>query len=228
MPVQMKAVPAHERPRERLLRRGVNALTERELIALVLRSGTHGVSALGVAARLLANYPDLRQLAEARPEELLIGRGIGTTKASSLVAAFELGRRTAAVDHEPPVLRCPEDVACIARQELTGARRERVLVLVCDTSNRVRQRVIVSEGSIGRSLMPVREVLNAVLRHDGRAFAIAHNHPDGDPEPSNADRRATDALKEAAAVVGLRFLGHVVVAGAAWKSAATETVRTLR
>ena len=92
-------------------------------------------------------------------------------------------------------------------------RRERVMVLVCDAANRLRRTVIVSEGSIDRSLVPVREILNAVLRHDGRAFAIAHNHPSGNPEPSEADRRATAEVRDAASVVGLRFLGHVVVAG---------------
>ena len=90
-------------------------------------------------------------------------------------------------------------------------------MLVCDTSNRLRQRVVVSEGSIDRALVPVREILNAVLRHDGRAFAIAHNHPGGDPKPSEADRRATAAVKDAARMVGLRFLGHVVVAADGWE-----------
>jgi DNA repair protein RadC len=228
MPVRMHALPAHERPRERLLRRGVRMLTERELIALVLRSGTRGVSALELATELLAEYGDLEQLANARPEELLVRPGIGNTKASSLVAAFELARRTAAAEHEAPVLRRPEDVARIARLELKGVLREQVLVIVCDASNRVRQRVVVSEGSVDRALMPVREILNAVLRHDGRAFAIAHNHPDGDPQPSDADRRATVVVKEAAGVVGLRFLGHVVVADGAWEPVTIETGRTPR
>lgn len=216
MPVRMHAVPVHERPRERLLGRGVQVLTEWELIALVLRSGTYGVSALELASQVLADYGGLAQLANARPEELLVRQGIGSSKASSLVAAFELGRRALAVEHGAPVLRGPEDVARIARQELAGVRRERVLVLVCDAANRVRQRVVVSDGSVDRALVPVREILNAVLRHDGRAFAIAHNHPDGNPEPSDADLRATAAIGEAASVVGLRFLGHVVVAGEAW------------
>lgn len=215
MSTPMTTLPRHERPRERLLRRGVQTLTDRELLALVVRSGTRGMGALDLAARLLAEA-GLRSLAEALPEELAAKHGVGGAKAASLVAAFELGRRATAVGHERPAVRGPADVARIACREFAGVRRERVLVLVCDASNRVRQHVIVSEGSIDRAMIPVREILNAVLRHDGRAFAIAHNHPEGDPAPSDADRRATAAVKDAAGVVGLRFLGHVVVANEAW------------
>lgn len=215
MAVPMAAIPLYERPRERLLARGAESLTERELIALVLRNGTNGVSAIDLAASLLADYGSLGALATARPEELAAKAGIGAAKATSLVAAFELGRRTDA-DHEPIVLRGPDDVARVAHRELAGLRRERVLVLVCDASNRLRQTVKVSEGSIDRSLVPVREILNAVLRHDGRAFALAHNHPSGNPEPSPTDHRATAEVREAAGVVGLRFLGHVVVTGETW------------
>jgi len=190
---------------------GARALTEHELLALVLRNGTAGASALDLAMRLLADYGGLRALTEARPEELAVRSGIGAAKAAALVAAFELGRRDGGEAPTAP-LRSPRQVAEVARRELAGARRERVLVLVCDASNRLRHTVVVSEGAIDRSLVPVREVLNAVLRHDGRAFAVAHNHPAGEPGPSPADVSATDALREAANAVGLRFLGHVVVA----------------
>jgi len=215
MAVLMAAVPAHERPRERLAARGAEALTESELLALVLGSGTRNVSALDLAASLLAEYGSLKALATARPEELAAKGGIGAAKAAALVGAFQLGR---VVDSGelPVVLRGPDDVAQVARQELEGLRRERVLVLVCDTANRLRRTVVVSEGSIDRSIVPVREVLNAVLRHDGRAFAIAHNHPSGNAGPSDADRRATSEVREAARVVGVRFLGHIVVAGGRW------------
>jgi DNA repair protein RadC len=214
----MAAMPPHERPRERLLARGAEALTERELLALVLRNGRRGVSALDLAAELLAEYGSLSALAAARPEELAARRGIGSAKAAALVAAFQLARLAHDPGDEPVVLRSSDDVARVAHRELDGARRERVLVLVCDGANRLRRTVVVSEGSIERSLVPVREILNAVLRHDGRAFALAHNHPGADPEPSDADRRATAAVRAGATAAGLRFLGHVVVAGDQWRS----------
>lgn len=218
MTVLMAAVPPHERPRERLLARGAEALTERELLALVLRDGTRGLSALDLAAELLAEYGGLSALATARPEELASRKGVGAAKAAALVAAFQLSGRVESAGNEAVVLHSPADVARAARRDLDGARRERVLVLVCDAANRLRRTVVVSEGSIDRSLVPVREILNAVLRHDGRAFALAHNHPSGDPEPSDADRRATDAVKAAARVAGLRFLDHVVLTSDRWRT----------
>lgn len=217
MATVMASLPEHDRPRERLLARGVEALSERELLALVLRNGAPGQSALDLAADLLGEYRSLSALAGARPEELAARRGIGVAKAAAVVAALQLGRR-AGVDSTPTeVLRRPADVAAVALPQLRDLRRERVIVLVCDSANRVRRTVVVSEGSIDRSLVPVREILNAVLRHDGRAFALAHNHPGGGAEPSDADRRATDDVREAARVAGVRFLGHVVIAADEWR-----------
>jgi DNA repair protein RadC len=214
----MAAVPPEERPRERLTVYGVESLSARELLALVLRNGTAGMSALDLADELLAEFGSLNRLAGARPEELARRPGIGPAKAAALVAAFGLVRK---VERTPPSrasLGSAEDVARIAGRELQGLRRERVLVLICDSRNGLRHTATVSEGSVDRSLVPVREILNAVLRHDGRAFALAHNHPDGGPEPSDADRRATVDIKAAAQVAGLRFLGHIVVAGEEWRA----------
>jgi DNA repair protein RadC len=216
MPVRMIDVPAHERPRERLLRRGVEALTERELLALVLRNGAPGENAIDVASALLAEFGSLAAIARARPEELARRRGVGTAKAAALVAAFQLGRRAASDPETAPVLRSATAVAAVARPELDGLRRERVLVLVCDGANRLRKVVTVSEGATDRALISTREVLQAVLRHDGRAFALAHNHPAGDPEPSEADRDATVAVAAAARSVEVRFLGHIIVGGNQW------------
>ncbi len=185
----------------RLIARGAGALTERELIALLVRNGTRGASALDLAADLLAEFGGLRALASARPEELATRTGIGDAKATALVAAFELGRRTVDDGAAPVRLRRPEDVARVASGALAGLRRERVVVLVADGANRLRRTVTVAEGSIDRAPLAVREVLNAVLRHDGRAFAVARNHPSGDVEPGEADRRATADLRAAAGVV---------------------------
>ena len=196
--------------------RGVESLSARELLALVLRNGVKGRSALDLADELLADFGSLASLAAARPEELARRPGVGDAKAAALVAAFALARKVELIPAGDAVLRAAEDVARVATRELAGLRRERVLVLVCDGRNRLRRVTAVSEGSIDRSLVPVREILNAVLRNDGRAFALAHNHPDGDPEPSAADHRATVEVKAAAQVAGLRFLGHVVVASTEW------------
>lgn len=210
-------MPAHERPRERLASSGSGALSDRELLALVLRNGAVGRSAIELATDLIVEHGGLNGVATALPEELAVARGMGDTKAAAVVAAFELGRRLAGAKSGGARLRSLEDVAEVACAELAGLRRERVIALVCDSSNCLRRTITITEGSIDRSLVPVREVLNAVLRHDGRAFALAHNHPSGDAEPSEADQRSTFAVKQGAATVGLRFLGHVVVSGSDYR-----------
>ncbi len=213
-------LPPQERPRERLLQHGPEALSERELLAIILRNGRQGKSALDLATSLLGEYGALSALASARPEELAQRSGIGAAKAAAILAAFRLGRLADGTP-ETIILRSAADVASYVGPELAGLRRERVVVVVCNNRHRVIRTVVLTEGSIDRSLFPLRDILNAVLRHDGRAFAVAHNHPSGDSTPSEADRRATAELTQAAKVVGLRFLDHVIVAGDEWRSVVT-------
>ncbi|WP_406236584.1 RadC family protein [Nocardia sp. NBC_01009] len=218
MSVPIANLPYGQRPRERLLALGPQALSDGELLALLLRQGRRGESVLEMAIDLLAEYGGLTGLAGARPEELSRRTGVGVAKAAAVVAAFHLGSRA----RNSPEVVCrldgAADVVRVAGPLFAGARVERLLVLVCDVQNRLRQKVFVAEGAIDQVAVPVREILNTVLRHDGRAFALVHNHPSGDPTPSFDDRRATTLLTEAAATVGLRFLAHVVIAGERWAS----------
>lgn len=209
-------LPPRARPRERLFADGREALSDAELLALQLRSGMNGASASDLAASLLAEFGSLRRLSEATVEELARVVGVGAAKAAGIVAAFELGRRLPFDDQATVTLARASDVAVHAQQSLAGVRRERAVVFVCDRRSRLFKEVRLSEGTARRTLIDVREVLNAVLRHDGAAFALAHNHPSGDPQPSNADVRITQDVAAAAKTVGLRFLGHVIVTGDAW------------
>lgn len=218
MAARIADLPAHDRPRERLARLGAEALSEQELVALVLGSGRRGESVLVLSAELLAEFGGVAGLATARPEELRRRCGVGDARAAALVAAFQLGRLAAHASEEVVVLRSPEDAAAIALRELAGLRRERVIVIVCDAGNRVRRVVTVADGALDRSSFPVREVLNAVLRHDGKAFAVAHNHPSGDPTPSKSDFAATVELRQGAGTVHLRLLDHIVVGADDWSS----------
>lgn len=215
MSIRIADIPEEDRPRERLWRKGVAALSNAELLALVLRQGRSGESALQLAARLLAEHGGIDRLASAGAEELAAFSGVGPAKAAALVAAFQLSRNVGG-EPLPETVRRPDDLAVIARQELAGLRRERVLVLVLDAGNRVQRVVSLTDGSVDRSLLPVREVLNAVLRNDGTAFALAHNHPSGDLTPSPQDLHSTEAVALAAPIVGLRFLDHLIVTDAAW------------
>lgn len=208
-------VHENDRPRERLETLGASALSERELLAVVLGEGGP-FEAFDIAGALVHQWGGLTAMACAYPEELTASPGVGPAKAAAVVAAFELGRRVSQ-PHNGVVLRRPADIARVARPYVVGHPRERVVVLVCNSRHQVRRVVTVSQGSIDRATMPVREVVNAVLRHDGRAFALAHYHPSGDPTPSSADHQATGKVVNAAAATGLRFLGHVIVGGDSWE-----------
>lgn len=202
----------------RLAALGVEALSDLELLALVVRPGINGDEAVDRASYLLNKFGSLKALSLARPEELEGHIGYDRRLATAIVAAFQLSRRISF--DEPEQLRCAADVATAARPLLDGARQERLVVLVCDAGNRLLRTIKVAEGAVDRAPLPIREILNVVLRHDGRAFAIAHNHPGGTTHPSPSDRRVTDAVKAAAEVVGLRFLGHVVVTECDWQEIA--------
>jgi DNA repair protein RadC len=210
-------VLAGDQPCERLLRVGVSALSDAELVALVAGIEAQGRDDVAVGHELILECGGLRGLAAAFPEELTRSSGIDPTGAARLIAAFELAARatTAPINR---VVDSPAAIAEMVSPVLTRERREKVVVLVADAANRVLRVVPVATGGLDSSPLPVREVLQSVLRYDGRAFALAHNHPSGDPTPSLQDRQATAAMGRAADAVGLRFLDHVVIAGRAWRS----------
>lgn len=219
MSTPMRDIPLHDRPRERLLRQGVATLSDAELVAVHLGSGHTKASALDVAHTLLAAWGGVRGLARARPEELARTPGVGPAKAARLAASFAIARRVGEQDDAARLVR-PADIARVVGRLIGTSRTEQVAVLVADGGLRLRHAEIVAMGSATACPMPVREILATVLRRDGVAFAVAHNHPSGDPTPSAADRALTDALHNAAWTTGLRFLDRIVVAGDAWRSAA--------
>jgi DNA repair protein RadC len=210
-------LPRTERPRERLAALGPAALADRELLSMVLGTGGgRGVGAHTLAERLLATFGSVPALARAHPADLATLPGIGSAKAAALVSAFELARRAGSGrDGALRIGSTLELVEAVAPM-LRGRSRERLVVVICDTANRVLQCEVVSEGSAERSLVPVREVIVSVLRRDGQGFALAHNHPNGDPTPSAADIEATARLEEAAGAVGLSFLDHIVLTDSTW------------
>jgi len=210
-------VLAGDHPCERLLRLGASALSDAELVALVAGIEVQGPYDVAVGHELIVEVGGLRGLASAFPEELTRSSGIGSTEAARLLAAFELAARATAQPRNQ-VVDSPAAIAELVAPLLALERREKVVVLVADAANRVLRVVPVAAGGLDSSPLPVREVLHAVLRYDGRAFALAHNHPSGDPTPSVQDREATAAVGRAADAVGLRFLDHVVIAGSSWRS----------
>jgi DNA repair protein RadC len=214
----MSDLPSEQRPRERLRAHGPDALSDAELVALLLGTGRVGVNAVDLATQLLVAHGGIGGLRHADVTALSHHPGVGTAKATRLVAALALAMRvTDAVDSRPTIAGS-SDIATIAASRFADQRRERVVLLVCGPRNTVLDVVLLSDGTAHSATFPIRQLLAEVLRRDGTAFALAHNHPSGDATPSNADRRTTSALRQAANDVGLRMLDHVVVAGSEWRS----------
>jgi len=215
---QLVKEPAPERPGERLVQVGAGALSDRELLALVLRSGARGLNAVDVGAELISAWGSVGALAAARFEDLLRVEGLGSAKTASLMAAFELGRRATVGGEGLTAIAGPQDLVSLVGPQLIGRPQEEVLVVVMNTANRLIRTVALSRGGADRCLLTTRDALSAVLRNDGVAFALAHNHPSGNPTPSPEDIRASRAIGKGAADLGLRFLDHVIVAGSQWSS----------
>lgn len=214
--MRITSLPQDDRPRERLLSLGAEALADRELLALLLGSGTIGIDAVALASKLIQRCGGLSQMARADPHTLVGLDGIGPAKAARVAAAFQLARRAENED-QPNRIDCTADLAKTAEPLLQGQARERVVVITCDPSNRVLRISRLTEGTRDCCLMPVRDVLATVLSAGGTAFGVAHNHPAGALEPSDADRWATTRLREGADAVGLRFLDHIIVTDKEWR-----------
>lgn len=220
MPVRIADLPPSERPRERLARLGAGGLSDQELLALVIRSGGRGASALDAGTELLGTWGSLDQLALAGIDELGNRANLGEAKAAGLVAAFELGRR-ASFGTPPKLIQGPEDLAALVWPLLAGRWQEEVVLVVTNAANRVLRTMPMTRGGTERCLFVIRDILSAVLRCGGSGFAVAHNHPSGEALPSSEDRVVTEQLRDAARTVGLRFLDHIVVAGGEWRHVET-------
>jgi DNA repair protein RadC len=206
-------------PRERLARHGAEALSDIELLALLLRTGARARSASEIAARLLEQHGGLVGLAAARERELSGLSGVGPAKSASLRACFELARRIASRRLEPGLpIRGPEDVHRHFHAQLRHLAHERFIVVLVDGRHRVMRHEVVSQGTLTASLVHPREVFRPALRDAAAAVVLVHNHPSGDPTPSSEDREITLRLSRAGNLLGIRVLDHVIVAECGYAS----------
>lgn len=206
--------PAPERPRERLLARGAHALSDAELLALVLRHGVAGASALDIAHALLARFGSLNGLFSASHVELAAMRGMGTARTTELKAMVELVRRSLAeVAAERDALQSPEAVRDYLRLALAERPYEVFIGLFLDSQNRLLAAEELFRGTLAQTSVYPREVVKAALARNAAAMIFAHNHPSGLPEPSRADELLTLSLKQALSLVDVRTLDHFVIAG---------------
>ena len=221
----IKELPVDERPRERLVQFGAHALSSAELLAILLRTGTSEMTAVQLAQHLLTSMGSLRAIASAKPSELAQVKGIGLAKAAQLLAAVELGRRIALEEMgEQPAITRPEDVYALLHHQLRDEKQEHVIVLLLNTKNRVMQQSTVTKGTLDSSLLHPREVFREAIRHSASSIILAHNHPSGDPTPSNEDIQITKRLHQAGQLVGIDLLDHVIIGDGRWVSLKVQGV----
>lgn len=208
-----------DRPRERLERSGPESLTTPELLAILFRTGTVKRNAVQVAEELFRHLGGLSGLAGASLDDLSRVDGIGRVKAIEVKAAVELGKRLSATTEEAkPQIRSPDDVAKLMMADLRYETREHLYALILDARNQVRQRRLVSTGTLTESLVHPREVFKEAIRFSAAGIILVHNHPSGDPTPSPEDRATTRRLVEAGKIMGIDVLDHIVIGDGRWTS----------
>src|SRR5574342_714619 len=203
-----------DRPRERLASLGAQALSNAELIAILLRVGVTGENAVQVGQRLLNKFGGLSGLHRAPFHELLDEHGLGEAKAAQIKAAIELGRRLTLESPETrPTVNGPAEAAALVQYEMSALEQEHLRVLLLDTRNHVLDIVEVYKGSVNSSQVRVGELFKAAIRRNAPAIIIAHNHPSGDPTPSPDDVAVTRAIVQAGKLLDIDVLDHLVIAG---------------
>jgi len=222
----VRDLPVSERPRERLLKLGSEALSAQEILAVILGRGIKGESVMVTSQKLLSRFGNLKGVANASAEELIGVTGIGPAKAAQIKAAFEFSRRLEAdaSDKPKPVLKVPEDVAAEVRSQLKGKKKEHFLVLCLDTRNRLINRKLVSMGSLDTSIVHPREVFKEAVSSCAASVIFAHNHPSGDPEPSKEDVELTKRLAKAGEIIGIDVLDHIIVCDKGYVSLKAENL----
>jgi DNA repair protein RadC len=204
-------LPARERPREKLAEQGGAALSDSELIAILLRTGMKGRNAVEVGRDLLVHFHSLGGLARASVRELASVKGVGQTKALQLAAAFNLGNRLARETLSKSRIDSPELVYNLLGSEMRAMHREALRVILLDTRFHLLRIEEISLGSLNESIAHPREIFRPALVYSAYAVLVVHNHPSGDPAPSEADHRLTRRLAEAAQLLQIKLLDHIIL-----------------
>jgi DNA repair protein RadC len=209
---RVKDLATGERPQERLEKYGAGALSDTELLAMLLRSGSKGLSVVGMSQQLITEAGSLAGLTRWREADFRKVKGIGRIKALQLITVMEIARRVMGAAAEPnPVLNRPELIYAHFRPLVTGLAVEKFWVLCLNRKNRLIKQVEVTSGTATSSLAHPREVFREVIHHGATAVVCVHNHPSGDPAPSAADVQVTRQLREAARTLDIDLQDHVIV-----------------
>ena len=220
----MKLLPADDRPREKLIEHGPDILSNSELLAILIRTGTPQRSALDIARELTDDDGFYSNIAKARSvADLSKIKGLGPAKAATILAAVELGRRVAGAQPQKKIrFSSPEACVNFLMPRLRYEGNEKFVVMLLDSKNQLIKMQQVSEGSLNASVVHPREVFAPAVLHRAACVLAAHNHPSGDPAPSREDRRLTSALKETGIVMGIPLLDHIIIGDGSYYSYSDE------
>ena len=208
----MKELPEDARPRERLLKEGAGALSEIDLLAILLATGSRGATALELASQMMAQFRSLHLLQDASVEELSGVKGVGPAKAATVKAALELARRLSQFSGPPrPVIKTPDDAAALVMEEMRHFDREHFRALLLNTRNQVIGTDKVSVGTLNSSTVHPRELFRNAIKRSAASVILVHNHPSGDPTPSREDIDITRRLIEAGKIIGIDVLDHIII-----------------
>jgi DNA repair protein RadC len=216
--ISIQDMPGNERPRERLLQYGAAALSNAELLAIILRTGTAQENVLRLAERLLARYQGLQGIAQASPEELQEVSGLGSAKATQILAALEIGKRAITYQaQDRPVIKSAADAAQLVI-DMGNLRQEQVRIILLDNGRRVIAIPTVYMGTLNTSVLRVSEIFREAITRNSPAVILAHNHPSGDPAPSPEDVELTRTLVAAGKLLDIQVIDHLIIGQTRWVS----------
>ncbi|MCB1111115.1 MAG: DNA repair protein RadC [Chlamydiales bacterium] len=219
MHYSIQRLPESERPRERLLKYGTESISTTELLAILLGSGMKGKSVLQLSQEIISYFGGIKELSEATVEELCQIKGLGIAKAIQIKACLSLGMRAVrSCDDVKFKIESPLHVYNLLKDDLSREKRELFIVILQDTKGRVIACHTVSVGTLSRTLVHPREVFYPAIRHKAASIIVAHNHPSGDPEPSEQDILITKKLIEVGQVMGIPVNDHIIIAGDSYLS----------
>ncbi len=208
----IKQLPAHERPRERLIQSGDEYLTDAELLGIIIRDGTTNYSAVDLAQELLSKYGDFRKLSSVSIGELCKVRGIGPARAAQIKASLAIAKRFSTISVKPSQqFKCSRDIFDHFHERLREKKQEIFFIILLDNKNRIIKELTISAGSLTSSIVHPREVFNPAIKESAVSVIFVHNHPSGDPEPSKEDIQMTRRLLEVGDVVGIKVLDHIII-----------------
>ena len=219
--VKIKDIPKIERPREKLEKYGPEKLSDAELLAILLRTGTKELNVLKLSQKILQKF-EKEKIVDLKVDDLKTIHGLGVAKACEIIACFELGKRMLK-DKKTSILLSPKDI-WERMEDIRGSKKEHFVIFYLDSRNQEIKREIISIGTLDESLVHPREVFENAIKNNTSSIIIAHNHPSENPDSSGDDKKITERLREAGDILGINIVDHVIVTKNNWKSLGADEI----